>query len=396
MTIGTERRSDRSFTRTALPLIVLIIVVVGFNLPMFLRLASMPTDWEYHVEITQTVLLGGSFRFTHVLFHVLTVIFAFGQPDNVPFAGTLVGVTLSALTAVTLFFWLRPALRDRPFTLIVLCVAVMIATPITVLTLFPPKLYLGYVGLTTYHSPTMIVLRPLALLLFLLLSAAFERHLRVTPIVWIAAGGLTVLSTFAKPNFSLMLLPVLGIIGIVMIARREWRTAAFGLVVLVGGLLTVVLAGQYIVQYIAFSDPSDTEGGLAVGWLLGLSPLNYTPVELFVRTLLSLAFPLSVTFLALCGDARLRPTLRFAWALMIVGLLHVFLLAEAGRRAPDLNFAWGAQVGLLLLFAVCVRVWAANWALMPRLVRVVTTGLLLLHVVSGVIFWIHHYQTGIV
>src|SRR5690606_15061919 len=92
---------------------------------------------------------------------------------------------------------------------VVLTVSLMLVSAVTVLTWTQHNLYRGYHLPNTYHSPTMAVLRPLALLLFLYVVGVFSsKPYFQTRVALLSAMVLTVLTSTAKPNYTISMLPV--------------------------------------------------------------------------------------------------------------------------------------------------------------------------------------------
>ena len=65
--------------------------------------------------------------------------------------------------------------------------------------------------------------------------------------------------------------------------------------------------------------------------------------------------PLPYWLVNFVGWSRDQPLL-IAWGVFLVGSAMTYLLAEVGGREYNLNFEWGAQVGLFILFYPIVAV----------------------------------------
>src|SRR5690606_10371708 len=73
-----------------------------------------------------------------------------------------------------------------------------------------------------YHNPTIVLLKPLALGLFLYAVGVFsaQGHFH-TRGAWAAAFVLTVLCGLAKPNYLIVLLPTLGLVTVYRLLKKQ-------------------------------------------------------------------------------------------------------------------------------------------------------------------------------
>jgi hypothetical protein len=258
-------------------------------------------------------------------------------------------------------------------------VTLTLVAPLMALAPLDGQYYYGYIGLANYHNPTVHLLRPFALVSLIFANRALQVPRSPFWMV-LAAAGVIVLSALIKPNYALCILPALALLAGIRLLRKlpvDWR------LVLVGFILPacLVLAVQGWVTY--------AEGGSII-----LQPFTVEAEyshHLLLKFLLSIVFPLGVlaVFFPLI---RTDQEMLLAWAVFVVGVLQMYLLAESGSRLEHGNFRWSAQIGLFLLFAASARFWlrcaeAVDTGRIKR--RLLVLVAYLPHGIAGVIYYIH-------
>ncbi len=244
----------------------------------------------------------------------------------------------------------------------------------------PTGVYLGQLSPTVWHSPTAILLAPLAL-------AAFRALVLPGPARDGRAGLLLALSTLAKPNFALAFAPAACLLRL----RRPRPLAPAAL--LAPTLLVLAWQWQHARAIARALEPRG-------GGLLALEPLlvwrAYSPSPLF-SALLSLAFPLAV--LAAAGRGlRHRGPLAAAWLVALFAIAEFALLAEPGQRLWDANYYWGVVPALFILFVVSAAelLAAHSGGRLAAAGRRAAWVLLAAHAASGVVVWARPYQIAVV
>jgi hypothetical protein len=341
----------------------------------------------------------------HFLFHLLVIgVYQLSGALSWALSGAVVAISFSLLTAAILYDWVLNALSDsvpqrqRVALAIAAAVSLLIIAPINLATYSDGNLYLGYIGLSTYHSPTVLVLRPLALLLFAFVvraasdSAAVDSNCMLPSALIIAAAG-----TLAKPNFSLDLLPALLMIACYRRLKRQ-RTH-WTLLLAVGITLILVLAWQYLYFY-----------GLGKGVVTEDSHVVFAPFLaastfsdlLLPRFLLSITFPAAV-YTLYWQQARKDTALNIAWLLFAISLFDTYFMAEIRDGVPTSNFLWSTQITLFIVFARSVMLFAGIYSqrltpphhgiveapplLRTRAALLTCTVFYLLHLISGVLWY---------
>jgi hypothetical protein len=161
----------------------------------------------------------------------------------------------------------------------------------------------------------------------------------------VGAAVLTIVSTLAKPNYVICLLPALFIWApIARIRKQQVDWWLMGGIVIPG---VVVLAWQY---YFTYASPTLAE--TASGVLFApFRVFGYQSSWLFPKFVLSILFPAAVYALYF-KQARRSLALNFAWLGFVIGAAYTYMLAEDGTRMQHGNFAASGQITLLILFVV--------------------------------------------
>lgn len=293
------------------------------------------SDWINHVRFAREFLADGRLRVIHFTFHALVIALAIGIVVALPLTALIVGIGAIMATFVLLVRRTRTAVGS---------VALLVASPITVLS--AQNLYFGYIGFNSLHSPTTVLLKPLALALFGLAVTAFTPSFRGTRqwMAWMAV--LCLVSTFAKPNFALALVPALVVVAVSRTLRgcvTKQNVIAIGGI---GAFLVGILGVQYVAQYTLIDG---VRSGITFAPLASVYMYEPSLMAIAGKFVLSIAFPLTVALLYR-KQVRDDVALELAWGIFVFGAAQMYLLAETGVRAPDGNFWWGAQIGAFLLF----------------------------------------------
>ena len=263
-----------------------------------------------------------------------------------------------------------------------LSLALMLVMPINLLT--PTNRYLGYFIPHAYHNPTMVVLKPLALVLFYVSARLFDARPLPHPIAYTAGAAVaTVACLLAKPSYAMALLPALALLSAHALWRgapMQWRPLLYGIVVptVVGVGVQTVLMTRNVRRGFVFAPL-----GVFHEWARILNPA--ADKNLLLKLVLSILFPLAAYW---CGLrlARRTPYLNLAWLTFAVAASYSYLLAEAGADMGLGNFTWCGQIAVFVLFvasAVFLLGWATRDA--PERSSGMTAGL----AVAGLVFVLH-------
>jgi hypothetical protein len=338
------------------------------------------------------MLQGGGIE-PHFLYHRVVAVFAL--VPHLDFANAALAATLGfyILLSLVLYHLVRGVLTcsaapSASLAAVLITLALMLVSHITLFTWDQRDLYLGYIGINVYHNPTMVALKPFTLLLFLYASAVFCPRSSHTATELTAAVCLTLASTLAKPSYTICLLPALFAFSAYRLLRRDYVDRRL----LLGGIVVpalVTLAWQYEVTYV--SQPSSIV-------FAPLAVMRMYSSSLLPKFLLSVLFPLLVAVL-FWRRAIASAALSLAWLTFMFGAGYTYLLAEAGPRMAHGNFGWSAEISLFILFVVSALfvlreglltfpVTRTSWKLNAKL-ALCALGFGL-HLVSGVLWYAVH------
>jgi hypothetical protein len=394
----------------------------------------------------------------HFLYHVLTV-FVHAVSDVTyqltwEQANIIVMIGAKALSALILWVLIRRALSNRDGVLgstiaVVLPIALLFASAISLLTWEKGNYYLGYIPPNLYVSQTLVVIQTVALALFFVLLKVLDPERRVSLVRDVPLlACLAAVSVVAKPSYAMVMLPALGLILLTRMLKRRGAgrfkpNLMIGLSVGVPVLLVMLWiytstylpvqetygaksgAAAYanggdggsgvlfrpleVMKYFqdrTFAYEAREAGGAASHAAISLTPQGveayiagrpgstHVYMWLVIKLLLSLLFPLVVT-IAYWSKARRDLRFQFAWLQMGVGLMFTYLAAESGSYSG--NFTWSGQIACFLLFVVSAlflleqRGSPESLPRSPRSTAIVLVcwGVLVLHVVSGVGPYLH-------
>lgn len=269
----------------------------------------------------------------------------------------------------------------NPWLITGLTMVAMFVEPIFLFT-FPDRIYLGYITGNVYHNPTYFLLRPLAFLVFYL--SIRQLHARPNWKIVLLGAALMALTIQAKPSFALTFLPALALYALSQCG--EFRKLNWGY--LIGALAVptvLLLAEQYYMTY----------GGTESDTII-LAPFEaitqHVPnagVEiLFI--ILSIVFPLTA-MIVYWKKLRFEKTVVIAWINFGIALFFALMFSEVVHKT-DLNFWWGAMVGLFILFVemigFSVKHGMFNFQNREQLVANVSLSVILgLHLLCGIIYY---------
>jgi hypothetical protein len=370
--------------------VVAAVAAVFFAWVMTLRFTTAEPfeDFRFHNVLTAGLLAGGALEVPHPLFHLLSAGLAL-LGLAVPWAGMAVAVLAQASLAAIAFLGLRGAPGGRlPAGLVALGIAVV--APLNVVASSPGESYFGYVFPNALHNPTIALLRPLALGVFLACVAVLagtsdlsRRRLAVT-------AALTAACALAKPSYVICLLPALAGAWLLAADRggRRWKAVALA-VAAPAAVLTLVQA-SFVLTTDRMEPARIVFAPLAIVFLHMRDDVGL----LAAKVALSAAFPLVVAAV-FAREAARSPAVRLAWLGFAAGLVHACAFAETGPRAVHGNFLWSAQVSLLVLFAASAKLVLERAACGAKRAAVaVCAGVLLLHAASGAVHAVRFAREG--
>lgn len=359
-----DSKELRSRHRLDKPILVSVgtLLVAAFVLfqPIVAFLVEEQVDYADHLSYLMPTMNMVALQklvsmFPHFLYHLsVFVVFKVFSVDNVPDAGLAVSV-FAYLFGTLAVFWLMTQMLGRPRTITTglfyagLSLALMVLMPIDIFT--PDNLFVGYIGVNAYHNPTIVLLKPFAVILFWCAGQVFQNNMdatgrkRKSVPIWLCAI-VSVFCVLAKPSNAIALLPALIVIAGYRIMKRQaldWRLLFWGILFPAGYVLVFQMA-------LFTSSTGFIFAPLAViySWVR-INP--DAPNGIIWKFLLSILFPLLV-YVFYFKAAVKSVYLNLAWVVFGFGAAYMYLLAEGGSRLPDANFTWSAICALFILFIV--------------------------------------------
>ncbi len=219
-------------------LVTAIVALFTFTIFNFRILNPVNSDFSRHNQYAVQLLRGEKIP-SHILAHPLyQLLIGFSiwisrsmlDADH----SSIVIVTLSQIACSLIFyFWLgKRTSRFSEIFRAVLSITLPIVAPIMLFQPMDGLYYFGYIGLANYHNPTIILLKPFALLMLFYAASGLKNELR-SPVHTAIACVLTILATLLKPSFTLCLLPVVGL----FIFRQMTKKVKWNAPLLVIGLI---------------------------------------------------------------------------------------------------------------------------------------------------------------
>ena len=345
-------------------------------------------DYDTHVVFTLR-LLSRDLPPTFVLAHpALQIILGFlywagrGHIDIYD-AAAFVQVAAQVATALILYFWIGPFKEPKDkVKRVATALTLTLVAPIMLLVPLDGLFYFGYIGLANYHNPTVHLLRPFALLSFILMVRAFT-HTRSPGWMVALSAALVLAGALVKPNFAMSILPVLGLAA----AWQLWRRQPFDLRLILLGFAIPALLSLALQTVVVYLVPDADKSGITIApFAVENAFSQYLPVKF----LLSIAFPL-FALLAFWRLYRSETSMQLAWLCFLSGALQLYLLAETGDRFFHGNFRWSAQITLFLLFAATARFMLTRGSELPTWQRRSVWAIYLLHLAAGIAYYIASY-----
>jgi hypothetical protein len=331
--------------------VISCLLAGAIYLPIIMRFTTVAYDYIVHIGLTAKLINDGDISTPHFLLHL-----AVAALSSITPAGVRDATVILLLTAViaTAFLVSRSLVNDLASPLLIPCLttALLLAAPVAILFPVDKHLYLGYISTNVLHNPTIILLKPLALLSFCYAAGSFDNNRVWSGYSWLPCAVTTIACALTKPNFTICILPALAL----MVIQRLYKKEPFNLRLLLFGFFLpaiIILALQFRMTY----SSSQLQGVYA-----GSSHIIFAPLVVMksfsswlpAKFLLSLVFPL--TLLLCYFRAAIRDTgLQLGWLAFLCGAAFTYLLAESGPRLFQGNFTWSGQITLFILFVYSVR-----------------------------------------
>jgi hypothetical protein len=395
MTLQEEKRAlalTKSFAFSRVDWVAIAILVIAtmaiFTPVVHAMISRSDSDHGPHLRVATQLAETGQILRPQFLYHVsiVAVYRLFNGQISIETAALIVEVAFRAALGALIYIlfcwvWDRPRTSRSSFLFVVLALGLMLVTPINFLSWSEGedgRLSGGYNITNVYHNPTSELLEPLALAFFIIVAPRLLRiHSENRRITWLIAAVLIVLGTLAKPNYTIVILPVMGLIGL----YRFWKKEPFDWFLFIVGV--IIPAGIVLLWQFNFHEEVQGRG-------FAFSLFHFSRPR-FPETPLSLLFPLAVYFLYL-KDARKDTIFNLVWLVFGVGLAYQYMFIELNSGSGR-NFVHGARASLLIVFIVAMAFLLrqnidsfkrSNW----KLIACMT--ILALHVICGFYWYYVH------
>lgn len=361
------------------------------------------SDMEAYILHAQGLESG--FSFPYPILFVLTRLFALVCSWEMAIA---VAVSLlNSLSVWLVWYYARVFGQEQPFAASRLwdwAAAVLAFAPFFISMIYTPRgtAFFGFdyvyrcMGIYTpnpYWNATYLATRPFSILCFfqgVRVLRTYETGLSRRDGILFAVSLL--LTTMTKPSFTFILVPVMGCIMLVRLIAARFANLA-GTVLL--GVCFLPTAAALLYQFSDLFIGQNAQGeetgiGIAIGKVWSLYNANI-PLGIFM----GLAFPLLMLLLNL-REWKENSHWRFAWLLLLTGLVSFLFLYEKGFRMEHANFSWGYMHGMFFVYLMSIWLMVQNtvqWRGSKRaLLLPVEYAAFLWHMVCGVNYFIYVYQ----
>jgi len=330
--------------------IALLAICIALFEPLISTLSANAYDYVAHLKWASEMEEGQKLILPHPLYHLLVIL-----AKNIFFINY---VQSSTLVIVLSIFFLSAlnykilAAHTHSIIAIIASTCLILVTPLQLFFPVDQHLYFGYIGISIYHSPTMLLLKPLSLIAF----CYALKSANSTSNKDLSSGIALALSLFfcgiSKPNFLIIVLPAFLLFLLVThrlkpALKNKYIYSAFFL-----PIFTVL--GLQFFQTFFFQDLSQatgtTESHIVV---MPFETMLHYSNYLLPKLILSIAFPLLV-FLCYPRSFMQDKAMIFSSCCLFMGLILTYFFAESGYRMYDGNFWWSGQMGLYLVFLFSV------------------------------------------
>lgn len=378
---------NRQLTATV---ICCCLLVGALYFPVIQRMTLVGYDYLIHMGLAEKMISSGKIVTPHFLLQLGVVAVAAILPMAVQTATLsllLMSVSATALVVV------RNLAREisSPFRLSYLTAALLLAAPVAILFPLDNHLYLGYISTNVFHNPTILLLKPLALLSFGYGVTALDNNKTPLKQSWLLCAIMTIACALTKPSFTICILPAMASLSLYRLFSKEPLNRTL---LLSGFFLPAILV--LVLQFRMTYGADQLQGVYS-----GSSQIIFAPLAvmqsysswLFAKLLLSLTFPLAL-LLCYFRSATRDTGLLLAWLAFLFGAAYTYLLAESGPRMFQGNFSWSGQITLFILFvysAMFLFSRDCSGGNGERKKFYLCNGALLLHLAFGIVFYLSEY-----
>lgn len=341
-----------ALARAIVPVVLAAGTALLFSWALTLRFTTPEPfeDFRFHNHAAAEMAAGGPLELPHPLYHILAAALAAVFGLAVPWAGMTVAVLSQVAVALIAWFDLRGAAGGRVVLAAAVAFGLTVVAPLNGLTPASREFYFGYLFPNALHNPTIILLRPLALALFLACAGCLTAKAAPSSARAVGLALLTVVCALAKPSYLICLLPALAGSWLMEGRPIDRRWSVLALAVIVPGVLVAAAQAGFTLTTDRMEPTTIVFAPLEVVFMHTRRDVAMVAVKL----LLSIVFPLAVAA-AFAREAVRDAALRLAWLAFLAGTAYAYGLAETGPRMTHGNFLWSGQAAAAILFAASAR-----------------------------------------
>ena len=187
--------------------------MIGFVYTLQIVCNYYESDFQAHQLFAESMYDSGKLVAPHFLYHFLVIGISKGLHVSFNIAAIIINfisVFLVAIVALLLFKNNKSSLISDNVA-IVATIILMFSHPPTLLYVINGFMYLGYIVPNAYHNPTILLLKPIALLSFYLICNILDQHFDIKKdfSMFLLSIVFVLLSIIAKPSFIIILLPAI-------------------------------------------------------------------------------------------------------------------------------------------------------------------------------------------
>lgn len=373
---------------------IIITIIVGFVLFDFFQIMILAGDHPAHLCTAQNLFRDESMRvpypaqtLSYPLYHFMVKTFTVVTSGNYNLAGAIV-LTFSSIFTILITRYILVCFFQHTTVFDIILIDMISVCSIFFETLKSPltegRYYALQCSANPWHNPTIIFVRQFGLITFLAFVKLFERvrdgqNYRKELYAFSVAS---VLSSLAKPSYTIVLIPAAGILVFLY-----WMKDIKGQFLMAAKMLLAVIPTIIIILFQFLY--SGTEAGISVtvafGSFSGFSLNDVIGVSLA-------AFPVPIVALLVCNRKEMFQDgyVRLSYAALLFGWMEMFFLTNGSSG----DFSWGydLSVGLATVIAsgYAVKKYSKKWQMYLVL------AIFFLQVVSGFrYFYLVKAQGGI-
>ena len=186
-------------------LILMFFILLIFT-PIVHKVIILQSDYAAHIAFAQNIFQNRVLNMPHFLYQLSVIVAHLMFRSTWDHSGIIAALFFYIILGLIIFKLFSSEIKATSFKntliLVFLTLGSILITPVTLIAFLDHQQYLGYIGINVFHNPTMILLKPFSLLLYLFTVKYFLENKTVTkkelPIIIM----ITILGIISKPSCS--------------------------------------------------------------------------------------------------------------------------------------------------------------------------------------------------